>query len=180
MLNSTPSISALDAASSFLQILEYAKDATAVRSAIATIRGELANLETAKDALKAERAALTTFDNDTKRRAAEVAAQKAAADSDLAKVTAGFSALESDKEAFKTARAEVDKYAFETREQLSAIAAKLASDTDATAKARAEVEAMRVTLVAEIAAAKRSASAADARRDDYQAKIDALRAQLSA
>lgn len=176
MINTSPSVAALDAATDLLSILELAKDASALKATIADVRAEaLAAAAQIEELAKAQSDLDAAW---AKAEKAEAAAQVKIdkADADIANVAKGFADLEGARSAMKIDRSTQDQWAAQVREELANKQAKIASDQDQLDKRDLFLSDREAKLDAEFATAVNAQQAALAKGADYEAKMAALRA----
>lgn len=179
MINTTPSVSEIDATMNLLSVLELAKDAT-------KLKGALKEIKAAQDAASAERKAADDYIAQAKQQAADLDRQAGVVEQSRAKVkeesARAFKAAEEvelSREAMRDERNRFDRWMADERERLTARQAKVESDHVANARRAEDLKIIEDAADRRAKEADAAIKAADAKRAEYETKLASLKAMVS-
>jgi chromosome segregation ATPase len=179
MNNVIASPSELESAVSLLSILEMAKDATKLKEALKKIKdAQAAAAEKAREAQAAQEesdrkiAALAD-------RVAEVAERERKASAEALRVKSNAEFVEAEAAAIKAERARFDAWMAAEREALAALQAKVQSDAFSNERRASELADLEEAARQRMKDADVAIRTADARAQEYEAKVASLRAMVS-
>ena len=179
MMNTTPSVAEIDATMNLLSVLEMAKDATKLKSALQDIKA-------AQDAAMAERKAADAAIATAKAQEAALQVQAGLVEQSKAKVkeeaARAFKASE-DIELIRAAvleeRNNFDRWMAAQREALAADQARVESDRVVNARRAEDLKAIEDAADRRVKEADSAIKAADAKRAEYEAKLASLKAMVN-
>lgn len=174
MINLNPA--ALESAHQLLDILALAKDAEALKAALADIEDASLALDAKSADIASREAEVTAAQDAADQRLSAAESASAKADLDISRVAAGFAELERDRAAQREERGAFDLWMHEQREQLAAAQSEVASREAGVTSREEGLAAKAGAIDAEFAKADAAKAAADAVRVEYEAKLAKLRA----
>lgn len=178
MINTTPSVAEIDATMNLLSVLELAKDAGKLKSALQEVKA-------AQDAASAERAAADKAIAQAKADAIALATQQGQLDQqaaklkeESAKVFKGSEEVELSREAMREERNRFDRWMAEQREALAGDQARVESDRVANARRAEDLKSIEDAAANRSKAADAAIQAADAKRGEFETKLASLKAMV--
>jgi chromosome segregation ATPase len=179
MMNTNPTAADIDAAINLLSILELAKDATQLKDA-------LKDIKKAQDAAAAERKKADKSLADLKAKFAELDEQTAVIEQERAKLAIETArTLQASKDvddmrvAMREQRIDFDRWMAQQREKLAADEARVASDSVANARRAEDLKTLEDEAARRADRADAAKAAADAKREEFEAKLENLKQMIS-
>lgn len=179
MITTHPSVAEVDATLSLLSVLELAKDASKLKTALLTLKAEQDDLA---DAQKKHDNAVRRAQEATKRAEEAIGkslAEKAAASEELARVAAGFADLEAAREAMKAERDAFDRWMAGERDALSRRVAEVDSKAVQNEREGERLTRLEATLQGERQKLQSAMDAVAAKGDELDAKLNSLKAMVA-
>jgi hypothetical protein len=178
MMNTTPSVAEIDATMNLLSVLELAKDATKLKSA-------LQDIKSAQDAAAAERKAADAAIATMRAQEADLQVQAGLVEQSKAKVKEESARAFKASEEIELARAGMvderntfDRWMAAQREALAADQARVESDRVAVARRAEDLQTIEDAAARKVDEAQAAEKAADAKRAEYEAKLAGLKAMV--
>ena len=175
MSDSIPTAADLSSAINLLSVLELAKDATSLKTALQSLVDQTEVLAAQQAELETERSALVAATADSVRAKDAASAERSQADIDISRVAQGFADLAAEREAMKVTRAQADEQAAGVRQELADARALVDSDRDQVDRRERVLAERALALDAEYQKASDSLDAANAKGAEYDAKLANLK-----
>lgn len=175
MINTIPSVADLNAATQLLSVLELAKDATALKAAIADLADAQSQFADQASKLAEERKAYEQSKANAER-AADIAldAQRKSKEDQL-KVSAAYGELADARDKQRAERNSFDQWMAEQRAAVNHKLADIESREDQIKRREAALAKQADELAAQIVKAREAEAAANAKGAELAAKLDSLK-----
>jgi chromosome segregation ATPase len=179
MINTNPSVAEIDATFQLLSVLELAKDATKLKESLKSIKDALYELheksEVYKELIQKNDQSVKRINDATIRAERE----QAKANADIANVAKGFADLDDAKRIMKADRDKFDLWMAEQRESLARASADVNSKAAQVRNLEAEIEKREAGIASKEAKLDDAIKQAQAKQQDYEAKIASLKQVIS-
>lgn len=171
--------SALALSSNLIRILDLAKDVSSLQGVADSARADLKALEDKSAEVDAQLKALRDEQLQVDADRTSVEADRAQASLEIARVAEGFKALDDERAARQGERNAHDAWAAGVRNELSEKQARVDSGQDQLNKREAALNDRESMINTALEAANKERDAADALKQSYEKKLDALRATVA-
>lgn len=175
MITTTPAVAEVSAAMNLLSVLELAKDATAMKAALAVLKSEQDSMVELNNTIQANQDKYNALIAQAEKAQDAAAAAQAKAEAENAKVMQNIAEVEADRAAMRDQRVTFDTWMAAQREALDAQKAAVASQAAALNKFNDEMNDRQKSLADGWAAVDRAKADAEAMRSEYETKLASLK-----
>lgn len=174
-----PTVAEIDAAVNVLAILEMAKDAGKLKAALQEVKDAQAAAATERAEADKALASLKAVEASLERDRALLEQERAKLKEESARVFKASGDVELDRAAMREERNNFDRWMAGEREAIAAARAKADSDAVANQRRAEEIASVEESAAARVRDAEAAIRAADAKRAEYEAKIDSLKKMVN-
>lgn len=179
MISTKPTVAEIDAAMNLLSILEMAKDASALKATLAGIKDQQAALAEQRELAAKDLETLAGGQLFLEEQQARLDADREKLRQENDKHIRNTADLAADRAAMKEERNRFDAWMAKEREEFDRLKARVSSDAAANNTRAAQLEARNAELDKREADLASARAAADAKRVEYEQKLESLKAMVS-